>query len=617
MKKLLSCAAGSIALLLFITASGRAEDAAKIYEQNCASCHDAGAAGRAPTRDTLRQMQADRVLEVMERGAMVTMANRRTPAERRDLAEWLTGKSLLEPLNLDPPAKAMCAAGTKFDSSKGAKWNGWGNDGANTRYQPAPGLSANDVPKLKVKWAFGFPGELSANAQPAIAGGRVFVGSSNGYVYSLSGDTGCVHWFYKAASPVRGALSIGRIDTPSGPRDAAFFGDLGANVYALDAATGAVIWKMKVDPHPLARVTGSVTLYNGRLFVGLSSGEEIAGIAKDYECCKFRGSLIALNAATGATVWQTYTIAEAPKPTKKNKEGTQMWGPSGAPIWTAPTIDPLRNVVYTTTGDNYSDPTTGGSDAFMAFDRDTGKILWTHQFTANDAYTSSCRMPDKTNCPDVNGPDVDFAASAILVSLGNGKRALVAGQKSGEVHAVDPDNGGAKLWTTRIGKGGTIGGVQWGSAADPNNIYVALSDAGRISLTYTASSDIDPKQGGGMFALRLTDGKIVWTVPPVSCGDRPRCSPAQSAAVSAIPGVSFSGSMDGHLRAYASKDGKVIWDFDTIKSYTAVNGVTARGGALDGPGPAIAGGLLVVNSGYGSSGGMTGNVLLGFSVDGK
>jgi polyvinyl alcohol dehydrogenase (cytochrome) len=226
-------------------------------------------------------------------------------------------------------------------------------------------------------------------------------------------------------------------------------------------------------------------------------------------------------------------------------------------------------------------------------------------------------MPDKTNCAETGGPDVDFASSPILVSLGNGRRALVAGQKSGVVHAVDPDRNGEMLWSERIGKGGTIGGVQWGSAADSDNIYVALSDAGRISLTYTASSDIDSKVGGGMFALRLKDGSRAWYVAAPPCGDRPRCSPAQSAAVSAIPGIAFSGSIDGHLRAYSAKDGKVVWDFDTIRSFDSVNGVAAYGGSLDGPGPAIANGLLVVNSGYAGAGGMPGNVILAFSVDAR
>jgi polyvinyl alcohol dehydrogenase (cytochrome) len=294
-----------------------------------------------------------------------------------------------------------------------------------------------------------------------------------------------------------------------------------------------------------------------------------------------------------------------------------MWGPSGAPIWTAPTIDPQRNVIYLTTGDNYSDPPTANSDAFLAIDRSTGKILWSRQMTEGDAYTSACRMPDKSNCPDSNGPDVDFASAPILVTLANGRRVLVAGQKSGVVHALDPDRDGAVLWSTRIGKGGTLGGVQWGSAADASNVYVALSDVGRISLSYSTSSDIDSKAGGGMFALRLDNGERVWYTPAPECGNRARCSPAQSAAVSAIPGIAFSGSVDGHFRAYSAADGKIVWDIDTVRPYDTVNGVAARGGSLDGAGPAIAGGMVFVNSGYGNNGGIPGNVLLAFSVDGK
>jgi polyvinyl alcohol dehydrogenase (cytochrome) len=253
----------------------------------------------------------------------------------------------------------------------------------------------------------------------------------------------------------------------------------------------------------------------------------------------------------------------------------------------------------------------------MAFDQYTGKILWSRQMTPNDSYNVGCRMPDATNCPDSDGPDLDFSSSPILVNLPNGKRALIAGQKSGVVHAIDPDNQGEVLWQTRIGKGGSLGGIQWGSAADYDNVYVALADVGRIRLTYSQSTDADPKAGGGMFALRLTDGKQVWYTPPGVCGDRPRCSPAQSAAVSAMPGVAFSGSVDGHIRAYAMTDGKILWDFDTIREYKTVNGVVGHGGSIDGPGPAIGGGMLFLNSGYPTGGGTPGNVLLAFSVDGK
>ena len=383
----------------------------------------------------------------------------------------------------------------------------------------------------------------------------------------------------------------------------------------MNAVTGKLVWKTKVDDYPLAGVTSSPVVYNGLLYVGVKSGEEAAGADPKYECCRFRGSVVALDAATGKQVLKTYTIDE-PKRTTKNKAGAQMWGPSGAPIWSSPVIDPQRNAVYVTTGDNYSEPVTRTSDAFMALDLDTGKILWTRQMTEKDAYTAACRLPDTTNCP-INGPDFDFGSSPLLVTLPNGKRELLAGQKSGIVHALDPDQQGEVLWQVRVGKVGTMGGVQWGSAVDSQNIYVAVSDIKRIMLTFTTLTDADPNQGGGMFALDLASGKQVWYAPPFSCGERKRCSPAQSAAVTAIPGVAFSGSMDGHLRAYSSADGKVIWDVDTVGPYQTVNGVEARGGTLDGPGPAIAGGMLFTNSGYVNGGGMPGNVLLAFSVDGK
>jgi polyvinyl alcohol dehydrogenase (cytochrome) len=426
-----------------------------------------------------------------------------------------------------------------------------------------------------------------------------------------------VHWYFNAGEGVRSAVAVGPISTAPRARQAAFFADGAANVYALDAATGALIWKVDAESFPVGRVSGSPVLHSGRLYVPVASGEEGAAASPAYECCRFRGSVVALDAATGRQIWKTYTIADEPKPTKKNAVGTQMWGPSGGPIWASPVIDTKNNALYVTTGNNYSDPVTPMSDAFLALDLDSGRVLWAKQMTGSDAYTAACRLPDKTNCADSNGPDFDFGASPILVTLSGGRRALVAGQKSGIVHAVDPDDGGRILWQTRVGQGGTMGGVQWGSAADATNVYVALSDIGRIMLTYSNSTDADPKRGGGMFALRLSDGQIVWSTPPPGCGTRPRCSPAQSAAVSAFAGVAFSGSVDGHMRAYSTTDGRILWDFDSIKTYETVNGVEGRGGSIDGPGPAIGGGMVFFNSGYPTAGGTPGNVLLAFSVDGK
>ena len=243
------------------------------------------------------------------------------------------------------------------------------------------GFTAAEVPRLQLKWAFGFPGELSSDSQPTVVGGRVFVGTQSGTVYSLSAATGCVHWFFQAAAAVRAAISIGRIETSSGPRYAAFIGDRAANVYAVDAATGQLLWKTKVDDYPFARVTGAPVFHNGRLYVGVASGEETAGAAADYECCRFRGSLVALNARDGRTDLEDLHDPGEARPTKKNKIGTQLWGPSGVPIWTSPAIDVQRNAVYVTTGNNYSDPATGNSDAFVAFDLDSGKILWSRQVT--------------------------------------------------------------------------------------------------------------------------------------------------------------------------------------------------------------------------------------------
>ena len=597
-----------------------AQDGPALYKKSCAVCHDAGVE-RAPSRETLHAMTPRQVLAAMESGAMISMAASLTEAERRAIAEFVTAKSLGQDSEMAPSKQAMCgaASGDFRDPLAEPHWLGWGNEPANTRFQDAPaaGLAPGQVPRLKLKWAFGFPGDVSLNSQPSIAGGRVYVGSQGAKVYSLSAATGCIHWWFATAAPVRSAVSVGRIETESGPRFAAFFGDSIAVVYAVDASTGALLWKTKVEDHLAARITGSPAFYHGRLYVPVASIEEGSAIQAKYECCRFRGSVVALDGATGKQIWKSYTIAEPARPTKNNTSGTQLWGPSGAPIWTAPTIDTKRNVLYVTTGDNYSDPPTATSDAFLAMDLDTGKIVWSRQTTSNDAYTVACRLPDTTNCPDSNGPDFDFGSSPILVTLPNGRRALIAGQKSGVVHAIDPDRDGQILWQTRIGKGGIHGGIQWGSAADQSTVYVALSDAGIITIPSTVATEANPQAGGGMFALSLEKGERIWSSPPPVCGERKRCSPAQSAAVSAIPGVAFSGSVDGHLRAYSAKNGAIIWDYDTAREFTTVNGVSGRGGSMDGPGPAIGGGMIFVNSGYAIWGGMPGNVLLAFSVDGR
>jgi polyvinyl alcohol dehydrogenase (cytochrome) len=505
-------------------------------------------------------------------------------------------------------------------------WNGWGVEPTQHRFQPEAmaRLAPSDIARLKLKWAFGFPGANRAVAQPTVFGGRVFVGSLNGKVYSLDAKSGCTYWQYTAGRPVRSAIVVG----PLGDGWAAYFGDAEANVHAIDAQTGKALWTTKVDDHPAAVITGSPTLVGTTLFVPVSSYEEATGANKSYSCCSFRGSLVALDASTGKISWKTFTIAEPAKPGATNAVGVQQMGPSGAGIWSGPTFDAASQRVYATTGDNYSDPPTETSDAFLALDARSGELTWSRQITSGDAYNIACVSPEKENCPKANGPDLDFGSSAILADLPSGKRILVAGQKSGVVTAIDPDRSGEILWQKRVGAGGLSGGVEWGIAADQANVYVAVSDV-RLAVAALGTPGAQPyifnpkigllydnKIGGGISALKLATGEEIWRTPHPGCGDAPGCSPAQSAAVTAIPGLVFSGGLDGHLRAYFADNGKIAWDMDTKGDYQTVNGVTAKGGSIDGGGAVVVDGMLYVGSGSGIFGGTPGNVLLAYSVDG-
>jgi polyvinyl alcohol dehydrogenase (cytochrome) len=521
----------------------------------------------------------------------------------------------------------MCrTAGAPFgDALNTPHWNGWGVDPAQHRYQLSgmAQLAADEVPHLKLKWAFGYHLADSAFAQPTVVGGRLFVGSQNGKVYSLDAHSGCIYWEFDAGKPVRSAIVIGRQAGSS----LAYFGDFSANVYAVDGVTGKQRWKTRIAAHPAARITGSPTLVGTTLFVPVSSTEEGTGAEPTYACCSFRGSVVALAASTGKLLWKSYTIAQRPKPTGMNSAGVRMLGPSGAAVWSAPTFDAVKHRVYVTTGDNYSDPPTDTSDAILAFDAASGKLAWSRQMTTGDAYNLGCVSRAETNCPRANGPDYDFGSSAVLVDLPGGKRALIAAQKSGMVAAVDPDRSGEIIWQRKVGRGGRLGGVQWGVAADRSNVYVAMSDV-RIEIVAPGVpgaqiSSFNPKiafllnneVGGGLHALNIATGEEVWQTPPPGCNEVPRCSPAQSAAVTAIPGIVFSGGLDGHLRAYSTKDGHIVWDVDTKTEYQTVDGVTAHGGSIDGPGAVVVGGMLYVGSGYGGYGRTAGNVLLAFSVD--
>ncbi len=596
-----------------------AQDGAALYRDRCAMCHDRSAETRAPAPSALRAMSPENVVRALESGLMKDQGASLSAAQKTALAEFLTGKTIGQAV---PQASAnTCPSSGAAFSLAGASWNGWGVDLNNTRFQSAAqaGLDASQVPRLKLKWAFAFPNTFAANAQPAVAGGRIFVAGANRRVYSLDAASGCEYWSIETQAPVRTAITVATVRGERA-RQVAFFGDQRANAYAVDASSGELLWKVHVEEHAQAKIVGAPQYADARVYVPVTDAEEAPAMSPKFECCTGRGALVALDAATGRQIWKTYTIAEKAHATTKNSAGTQMWGPSGASIWSAPTIDLEHKIIYATTGDNFSSPATKTSDAVLAFDLETGRILWSKQITEQDVFNMACvQGPSKASCPEENGPDLDFGSSPILVKAANGKRVLLVGQKSGVAHGLDADRNGEILWETRVGKGSPLGGIQWGSASDGRNMYVALSDITFIDMEFGTGKKLllNPKGGGGLFALDVLTGKTVWAAPPASCGDRPNCSPAQSAAVSAIPGAVFSGSVDGHLRGYSTRDGKVIWDFDTTQEFHTVNGLTAKGGSMDGPGPVVAGGMLYVCSGYGTWGGLPGNVLLAFSVDGK
>lgn len=577
-----------------------------IYKQRCAVCHD-NAQDRIPPLFLIRRRSAEDVIQTLTSGVMKQQASGLTSAQIRALAVHLTGKEPGAPIenNLQANLCQAAPAPIKFSDSQ---WNGWGRDLENSRYQPQPGIKPEDVPKLKVKWAFAHPGSM-ATGQPTIIGDRLFLTTEVGIIYSLNASTGCTYWTMNAGAAVRAAISVGSMPAGSKTKFAIYFGDEKSNVQAVDATTGKLLWKTKIEDHLLSRITGSPILNQDKIYVPVSSFEETAGRDPKYECCTFRGSLVALNAYTGKINWKSYAIQDTPKPFKKNSLGTQMYGPAGGAIWAAPTIDKKRGLIYVGTGNSYTDVATENSDAIMAFDLKTGKLKWSNQLMPKDNFLVGCRQPGVGNCPETAGPDYDFGSSVILRKLPNGKQVILAGQKSGMMYALDPDDNGKKLWEARVGQGGALGGIEWGFAADAENVYVPVADV--------SGQNRKP----GLTALKINSGEKLWhtPAPPTNCvWGTTRCYNSQSAAASVMPGIIFSGTSDGHLRAYTTKDGVIIWDFDTAeKSYDAINGMKAKGGTLDGGGPIIANGILYTNSGYGRLIGQSGNVLLAFTVDGK
>lgn len=587
-----------------------ADAGAAVYARHCAKCHSAGVP-RAPDKSFLEMMPGDMILRALNAGVMQPMAAGLTPAERRQVAVYLGGS--IESGHGTPPL--ACKAGqSPFDYDDPPFASGWGVERENTRFIPASvaRLPADRIPQLELKWAFAYPDANRARSQPSFAGGAVYVGSPDGTVYALDAGTGCMRWSFRASAEIRTGITITPWQAGAKPahRILGYFSDILARVYAVDLATGELVWKTKVDEHPTATTTAQPVLYQGRIYQSISSLEEAAAADPEYACCTFRGSVAALDAETGELQWKTYSIPQQPHQVTAN--GKTHYTPSGAPIWNSPTVDTRRDLLYVGTGGNYSSPAQGTSDSIIALRPGDGSVVWTRQTVQGDAWNVACMpfMDNRHNCPKEDGPDVDFASPPLLVHGADGD-ILVAGQKSGDVWGINPDDG-AIVWHTRVGRGGNQGGINFGMAASGDRVFVPVADFDDNMLPVEEARP-------GLYALDAFTGDYLWRAPADNvCADRGKnCDPGISQAITAIPGAVIAGHMDGRLRAYAADTGEVLWEFDTWRDFDTLSGETARGGSFSGgSGPMVVNGRLYANSGYGIYFHMPGNVLLVFGLPG-
>lgn len=580
------------------------ENGRQIFINSCYSCHKDSVNTQVPGPTILSTMTPKSIYVALTSGKMKAQGATLTPAQRKTVAEYITQRKIVE-VKLPDSAYAKFAISSVKAST--TDHSGWGNDNAGTGFRNAAqsGITAENVSSLQLKWMFAFPDVNIMRAKPAVIDNWILVGTQFGEVYALNRKNGKIGWIFNASANVRGAITV----TRKGNSITAYFADFATNTYAVDVKTGKQIWSKRAGYEVLSATTGSVAVHNGMVYVPITTVEVSSAANGTFECCKSSGGVVALDAVTGEKKWTHRVITEKAKEAGLKKNGKPFFGPSGAPVWSSPTIDAKRGLLYIGTGENYTNPTTKSSDAIQALDLKTGKLVWNFQATENDAYNTACPM--FVNCPEKSGPDLDFGMAPMLVETASGKEVLVAGQKSGVVHALSPDNGKV-IWQTRVGKGGMLGGIHWGMSTDGKFVYAANAD-NAIAID---RRDSTIKSAAGLYAIDITTGKIIWSAAP-DCPPGKSCNNGNSAAPLSVPRVVFSAQLDGKIRAHSSENGKILWEFNTATEFASVNGITAKGGSIDGPAPVVADGMLYVNSGYGMFGQRGGNVLLAFEVTKK
>lgn len=579
-----------------------------LYRDFCSACHDGENTG-APSREALEMLSSSQIIDAMTRGVMAQQAARLPGFDKEILATHLAAKT--DDARRRERNMPRCEGELAY--TEAPVWDRWGGDPRNSRFRNSDktAIRRGNIDQLTVKWVFGFPNASRARSQPAATREAIFTGSQDGTVYALDTDTGCIWWTFYADAEVRVAPLL-RSDQRGLPSEL-IFSDFNANVYAVRANTGELIWRASVKDHPVSTLTGAPSLFDDTLYVPLSSTEVVSAVNPQYECCTFRGGVAALDANTGKRRWTFNTVAPA-LPTRENAAGTQLYGPSGAPVWSAPTIDAARGLLYFGTGENYSMPASDLSDAIVALHLSDGRIAWANQTLQGDTWNAACEYiksgkSGESNCPSIRGPDFDFGAPPILTTLANGQDIILAGQKSGMVYAMDPENKGRTLWAIRAGMGGYKGGIHWGMASDGETLFVGIAD------TPGHRQSVGPARSG-IHAYDPATGELRWArLERGRCEEaRMRCYAAASAPVTATDELVFVGGLDGVLRIHSSRSGELLWSYDTVRVYDTVNGVAAKGGSIDSSGAVLIDGKLILNSGYDKFREIPGNALIVFEL---
>jgi len=493
-------------------------------------------------------------------------------------------------------------------AAAGASWPSGGHDLANTHSQDAETtLSPDTVQNLAVKWTAQVHGDVSAN--PAVVGSAVYVPDWGGYLNKLDASTGATIWS-RTISSYTGVPNDAARAAPAIVGSTLYIGDQGTQpafaggasvnggwLIAVDTATGNLRWRTKVDDHPNAILTAGPLVANGVIYQGVASSEEGAAPDPSYPCCTFRGSMVAVSAATGAVLWKTYTIPDNGGHACTSTSPASGCGYSGGAVWgTTPAVDPATNTLFLTTGNNYTVPDSlkacqdaGGSagqcipaddhvDAVMALDATTGALKWSTGVQGFDDWNVACIAGAPNNCPPNPGPDFDFGSGPNLFTVGQGKNAIAAvgaGQKSGEYWALDAQTGHI-LWGNQAGPGSSLGGIEWGPATDGKRIYVA--EMNFYGIPYTLPNG-DTITSGSWAALDPTTGKTKWQVADPAhnlFGGGQDLGP-----VTVANGVLYAPSMSGTMRALNTANGKTLWSFQAAGSVNTgaavVNGVVYWG----------------------------------------